>query len=167
LSVDVSFRLNGRDVTSEAHPGSTLLDVLKHGLEIVSVKRGCETGECGACTVLLDGAPVDSCLVLASKANGRDIRTLEGLVDDPLMRELQARFTKTNAFQCGFCTPGMLISLYALFSENDEPSTDDIQRAVEGNLCRCGAYLEIIGAALAVKRHDRRGAAPSPRKAKK
>jgi len=156
LSIEVGLRLNGTAVEAEAHPGSTLLDVLKHGLGVVSVKRGCETGECGACTVLLDGAPVNSCLVLASRAAGKSVTTLEGLADDPLMRDLQARFAEGNAFQCGFCTPGILMILYALFLGNRRPSDDDVERAIEGNLCRCGAYLEIRNAALAAGRRHRR-----------
>jgi carbon-monoxide dehydrogenase small subunit len=156
LSIEVRFRLNGKAVKAEAHPGSTLLDVLKHELGIVSVKRGCETGECGACTVLFDGALVNSCLVLASKVEGRGVMTLEGLLDDPLMSDLQARFVEENAFQCGFCTPGILMSLYALLLENRRPSAEEVERAIEGNLCRCGAYLEIRNAALAAKRRRHR-----------
>ncbi len=145
---DVEFKLNGESVRVEVYPGSTLLDLLKHQLGVVSVKRGCETGECGACTVIMDGAPVNSCLVLSSRMKGKEVVTLEGLRDDPLMQALQAKFAEANAFQCAFCIPGILISLYALFAENPKPSEDDIQRAIEGNLCRCGAYLEIEKAAL-------------------
>lgn len=151
MSLHVGFTLNGKAVEADVHPGSTLLDVLKHHMGVVSVKRGCETGECGACTVLLDGKPVNSCLVLAAKAEGREVMTLEGLGDDEVIKRLQARFVESNALQCGFCTPGFLITLYALLKENPSCTEDDVKTAIEGNLCRCGAYLEITKAAMAAK----------------
>ena len=150
MNVHVSFALNGSAMEADAHPGGTLLDVLKHQLGIVSVKRGCEIGECGACTVLLDGKPVNSCLVLASQAQGREVTTLEGLEDDVIKR-LQTNFAKSNALQCGFCTPGFLVTLYALLKERPDCTEDEVKTAVEGNLCRCGAYLEITKAAVAAK----------------
>lgn len=148
VDVHVAFSLNGAKVEADVHPGSSLLDVLKHSFGVISVKRGCETGECGACTILMDGRPVDSCLVLAAKVQGRDVVTLEGLAKDELAERLQKRFTESNALQCGYCTPGFLITLYALIREKPLCSEDEIKTAVEGNLCRCGAYLEITKAAL-------------------
>lgn len=151
MSLKVSFVLNGKRVEAQVHPGSTLLDALKHELGIVSVKRGCETGECGACTVLLDGRPVTACLVLAAKAGGRTITTLEGLQSEEGLRALQRTFIDKNAAQCGVCTPGFLVTLFAFLKKHPDASREDIRRAVEGNLCRCGAYLEIEEAALGAK----------------
>ena len=148
METHIAFSLNGTKVEADVHPGSSLLDVLKHSFGVVSVKRGCETGECGACTVLMDGRPVNSCLLLAAKVQGRSIITLEGLAEDELAKRLQRRFTESNALQCGYCTPGFLITLYALIQEKPLCSEDEIKTAVEGNLCRCGAYLEITKAAL-------------------
>jgi carbon-monoxide dehydrogenase small subunit len=148
VELHIAFSLNGTRVEADVHPGSSLLDALKHSFGIISVKRGCETGECGACTVLMDGKPVNSCRVLAAKVQGRSVTTLEGLAEDELAKRLQMRFIESNALQCGFCTPGFLITLYALIQERPLCSEDEIKTAVEGNLCRCGAYLEITKAAL-------------------
>jgi carbon-monoxide dehydrogenase small subunit len=153
VELHIAFSLNGTRVEADVHPGSSLLDVLKHSFGMISVKRGCETGECGACTVLLDGKPINSCLVLAAKVQRRSVITLEGLAEDELAKRLQRRFIESNALQCGFCTPGILITLYALIQERPLCSEDEIKTAVEGNLCRCGAYLEITKAALEA-RHE-------------
>lgn len=144
----VRFILNNSKVEVEGHGGATLLDALKHELGVVSVKRGCETGECGACTVMLDGKPVNACLLPLAKVAGSSVITLEGMREDPIMKELQKQFVSTNALQCGFCTPGMLISLRALIGQRNRITPEDVTRATEGNLCRCGAYLEIQDAAM-------------------
>ncbi len=147
----ISFTLNGRKVSVDARDAGTLSDLLKYELAVNSIKIGCESGECGACAVLLDGKPIPSCLLLAQKVEGRRVDTLEGLGGDSIMQMLEKSFAEANAMQCGFCTPGMLISLYSLFKENMGPSDDQVAATLEGNLCRCGAYLEARKAATNVR----------------
>lgn len=144
----VSFQLNGKDIEVEAPDNRALLDLLRDDLGVKSVKKGCENGECGACTVLLDGAPVTSCLVLAPQVEGRTVTTIDGLEDDPFMVKLRQAFLEDGAIQCGFCTPGMLISSYALLKGNPKPTADEVKKAIEGNLCRCTGYVAIIKAIL-------------------
>ncbi len=144
----ITFELNGKRVECEARPNRTLLDLLRADLGLTSVKKGCEQGECGACTVLLDGAPVNSCLVLAPQVEGRAVTTLDGLVDDPLMAALRKAFMEDGAIQCGFCTPGMLLSAYALLRENPRPTEEEVKTAIEGNICRCTGYIKIIEAIM-------------------
>ena len=124
-------------------PRRTLLGVLRHDLGLTGAKQACDMGNCGTCTVLLDGRAVYSCLQLAVDCAGRAVATIEGLHDDPLQRA----FIEADAFQCGFCTPGQILSLKALFQENPAPTDEQIVRAVSGNLCRCGAYRNIVRAA--------------------
>lgn len=142
----VAFELNGKKVECETLLNRTLLDLLRVDLGVTSVKKGCEEGECGACTVLLDGLPVTSCLVLAAQVDGRSITTVDGLVDDPAMEALRKAFMEDGAIQCGFCTPGMLISAYSLLMENPKPTEEEVKKAIEGNLCRCTGYVNIIKA---------------------
>jgi carbon-monoxide dehydrogenase small subunit len=144
----VSFMLNGKDIEVEAPGNRALLDLLRDDLGVKSVKKGCENGECGACTVLLDGAPVTSCLVLAPQIEGRTVTTIDGLEDDPFMVKLRQAFLEDGAIQCGFCTPGVLISSYALLKGNPKPTADEVKKAIEGNLCRCTGYVAIIKAIL-------------------
>lgn len=144
--MNVSFELNGGNVAVETRPNRTLLDLLREELGVTSVKKGCQQGECGACTLLLDGIPVTSCIVLAPQVEGRKVTTLEGLEEDHLMKKLQAAYVENGAVQCGFCTPGMLISSYALLRENPTPTEDEIKIAIEGNICRCTGYTKIIAA---------------------
>ena len=144
----VNFELNGADVYVEAPATMTLLDMLRVELGVKSVKKGCEQGECGACTVLLDGSPVTSCLILAPQVEGRRVCTIEGLVDNPLLKELREAFMENGAIQCGFCTPGMLLSAYALLRDNRHPSEEEVKTAIEGNICRCTGYVAIIEAIL-------------------
>ncbi|MEM4727996.1 MAG: (2Fe-2S)-binding protein [Candidatus Bathyarchaeia archaeon] len=144
----ISFKLNGRDVTCEARDNISLLDLLRRELGVKSVKKGCDQGECGACTVLLDGSPVNSCLILAPKLEGREVTTVEGLQKDPIMRRLVDSFIEDGAIQCGFCTPGMLLSAYALLRDNQRPTIDEVKRAIVGNLCRCTGYVNIVKAIL-------------------
>ncbi len=146
--MNVSFMLNGKDIEVEAPDNRALLDLLRDDLGVKSVKKGCENGECGACTVLLDGAPVTSCLVLAPQIEGRTVTTIDGLEDDPFMVKLRQAFLEDGAIQCGFCTPGVLISSYALLKGNPKPTTDEVKKAIEGNLCRCTGYVAIIKAIL-------------------
>lgn len=147
--MNVEFQLNGRTVQWEVEPGETLLHALRRQ-GLLAAKRGCETGDCGSCTVLLQGQPVNSCVVAAARVRGRQLTTLEGLREDPLMIRLQTALAEHGAVQCGYCTPGMLISLYALLQEEDPPDEGAIRHALSGNLCRCTGYVKPIEAVVAV-----------------
>jgi xanthine dehydrogenase YagT iron-sulfur-binding subunit len=135
--------VNGSDRVVQIEPRRTLLDALRRDLGLTGAKKACDMGNCGACTVLVDGRAVYSCLLLAVDCRGRAITTIESLDNDPLQRA----FIEADAFQCGFCTPGQIMSLKALFNEKPAPSDEEIVRAVSGNLCRCGAYRNIVRAA--------------------
>jgi carbon-monoxide dehydrogenase small subunit len=142
----LTFTLNGRrrDVSVPAH--RTLLEVLRDDLGALEVKDGCGEGVCGACTVLLDGEPVSACLVLAPRAAGRHITTVRGMGEGDALDPLQEAFAVHGAAQCGFCTPGMLLTAYAFLKDSPTPSREDIRRAIAGNLCRCTGYAKIIDA---------------------
>ncbi len=142
----VAISVNGAQQTVQVEPRRTLLDTLRNELGLTGTKKSCDMGNCGACTVLVDGHAAYSCLLLAVDCAGRAIATIESLVDDPLQRA----FIEADAFQCGFCTPGQIMSLKALFNETPAPSDEQIVRAVSGNLCRCGAYRNIVRAARIV-----------------
>lgn len=144
-AVPVEFYLNGKRVRVEASPNTTLLDLLRRKLRVTSVRRGCETGECSACTVLLDGKPVNSCLVLAPKVEGREVVTVEGISGDEL-HFIQKAFMKSRAVQCGFCIPGLILVGKALFDRNPNPSLEEMKKAIEGNYCRCTGYIGILEA---------------------
>lgn len=144
----INFELNGLATTVEVEPYTSLVDMLRDELDIKSVKKGCEQGECGACTLLLDGNPVASCLVLAPQVEGRRVTTLEGLEKNPLMIDLREAFVENGAVQCGFCTPGMLISAYALLRDNPHPTEQEVKRGIEGNICRCTGFTKILEAIL-------------------
>lgn len=144
----VNFELNGVDVSVEAPATMTLLDMLRVELGVKSVKKGCEQGECGACTVLVDGYPMTSCLILAPQVEDRHVCTIEGFVENPLMKELREAFMENGAVQCGFCTPGMLLSAYTLLRDNKRPTEEEVKTAIEGNICRCTGYVTIIEAIL-------------------
>jgi len=146
--IRIKFVLNDKLVEVETEPNVTLLDLLREELRITSVKRGCEVGECGACTVLLDGKPVNSCLILAPTIDGRNIVTVEGLARDGKLHPLQEAFIEEFALQCGYCTPGVLLTAKALLDINPKPTIQEIKEALSGNLCRCGAYQQIINAIL-------------------
>ncbi|MGC8975902.1 MAG: (2Fe-2S)-binding protein [Thermoprotei archaeon] len=142
----VRFKLNGREVEVDADPNEILLDTLRLKLGVRSVKRGCERGECGTCTVLLNGDPVTSCLILTPQVDGAEITTVEGLESDPKFRELVNNFVNEGAIQCGFCTPGFLLTAYAAVSKQKIKTLEDIKKSLEGNLCRCTGYVKIIEA---------------------
>ena len=144
----VNFELNGTGVSVEAPATMTLVDMLRVELGVTSVKKGCEQGECGACTVLVDGYPMTSCLILAPQVEGRHVCTVEGLADNPLMKELREAFMENGAVQCGFCTPGVLLSAYALLRDNRRPTEEEVKTGIEGNICRCTGYVKIIEAIL-------------------
>ena len=136
--------LNGEEVDVSFAPYKTLLEVLREDLNHMGTKHGCELGECGACSVLLDGEPVLSCLVLALECDGRDVVTIEGLASDGELHPLQEAFAKLGGSQCGYCTPGMIITAKALLDRVPHPSHDQIREALSGNLCRCTGYLQIF-----------------------
>lgn len=142
----IKFCLNDREVQIEADPGITLLELLREHLHLTGTKKSCGIGECGACTVIVDGEPVNSCLFLAGQAQGKTIYTVEGLAEDGELSRLQKAFLEQHAVQCGFCTPGMLMSAKALLLRNPHPTEEEIRRALSGNLCRCTGYSSIIRA---------------------
>jgi len=144
------MNLNNNDVVIEIKPSATLAAVLREGFGLTGTKIGCEEGECGACTVLVDGQPVNSCIYPALKAAGRRVLTVEGLAHGDELHPLQAAFVEHGAVQCGYCTPGILLTAVALLDENPHPTDAEIRRAISGNLCRCTGYLKIIEAIQAV-----------------
>lgn len=141
----IRFKLNGRPVEVEVSHNEILLNTLRFRLGIKSVKRGCERGECGACTILLDGKPVVSCMLLTTQVEGREITTVEGLEGDPLFQELVKSFAEEGAIQCGFCTPGFLLVAWAGIREGKIKGKEDARKIV-GNLCRCTGYIKIMEA---------------------
>jgi len=145
----VSFTVNGREVLVEVESHVTLAEALREELGLTGTKIGCNRAECGSCTVILDGNPVYSCTVLAVEAEGREVQTIEGLADGEHLHQLQEAFIEHDALQCGYCTPGMIMSVKALLDRNPHPTVDDVRRAIDGNLCRCGAYQNIVKATLA------------------
>jgi carbon-monoxide dehydrogenase small subunit len=138
--------VNGDDERLDVPSNMTLLQMLRDKLALTGTKNGCEAGECGACTVLVDGEPVNSCMMLAVEADGRNILTVEGLAAEGELNPLQQAFVEHNAVQCGFCTPGMLMTTTALLQRNPHPTEDEIKDALVGNLCRCTGYVRIIQA---------------------
>lgn len=148
--VVVKLVVNGNSYEPLVEPRRTLLDLLRNDLGLTGTKKACDRGQCGACTVLLDGAPVYSCLILAIECVGKRVETVEGLALLDGLHPLQRAFVEHDALQCGFCTPGQLMSLKALFDRRPHPTPDEIENAVSGNLCRCGAYPKILRAANAV-----------------
>lgn len=145
--MDITLRINGSDQAVTVEPRRTLVDTLRHDFNLTGTKKVCDMGDCGACTVLVDGRAMYSCLLLAVDCDGRSVTTIEGLAkSDDTLDPVQQAFIDMDAFQCGFCTPGQIMSLRGLLNENSTPDETAIQRAVSGNLCRCGAYLHIIEA---------------------
>lgn len=150
---EIEFTINGKKKKVLVRPKDLLLNVIRDELGLKGTKYGCGTGECGACTVLIDGKPVLSCLTLAVAVNGREITTIEGIGTDENLHPIQQAFIETGAIQCGYCTPGMIISAKALLDRNPNPSEEEIRQAIKGNLCRCTGYVKIIAAIqLAAKR---------------
>ncbi len=147
--ITIELTLNGRPARVEASDHWTVLDLLRDGLALTGTKDGCGEGVCGACTVLLDGDPVRACLVLAARVRGRALLTVEGLEQAGAPDRLQEAFARTGAVQCGFCTPGMLLSARALLAANPSPSAHEVREALAGNLCRCTGYTKIVEAVLA------------------
>ena len=146
--IHVSTTVNGDAHEFLCDPRETLLDALRDRLELTGAKEGCGTGDCGACTVLLDGRPVCSCLVLAAEAKGREVCTVEGIADGEDLHPLQSKFIEHAALQCGICTPGILVAAKALLERNPDPSETEVRYWLAGNLCRCTGYDKIIRAVL-------------------
>ncbi len=142
----VHFTVNGEQREAEVEPRLLLVHCIREVLGLTGTHIGCDTTNCGACTVLLDGKPVKSCTIFAVQVDGRELLTVEGLVQNGKLHPLQEGFWEKHGLQCGFCTPGMLITGYALLQANQDPSEDDIRRAISGNLCRCTGYVNIVKA---------------------
>ena len=142
----VILRVNGEEQELLIHPHRTLAEVLREELQLTGTKQSCNEGACGSCTVLLDGLPVRSCLLLAVDVEGREITTIEGLAEEGKLHPLQASFVEHYAIQCGFCTPGMILTAKALLDANPNPTDKEIRQAISGNICRCTGYAKIIEA---------------------
>lgn len=152
MTSPTEFVVNGRAVRLDLKGTETLLECLRDELELTGTKRGCDHGDCGACTVLVDGVPVNSCLMLAVEAAGKEVTTIEGLRGDDGLHPVQEAFLRHNAVQCGFCTPGMILTAVALLRENPDPAEEEIRHYLQGNLCRCTGYTNIVRAVQAAAR---------------
>jgi carbon-monoxide dehydrogenase small subunit len=154
--ITVHATINGVEHTFEVEPRELLSDVLRHHLGLTGTHVGCEHGVCGACTILVDGAPVRACLMLGVQADGAEITTVEGLTPDPaLLHPLQEAFRDAHGLQCGFCTPGFLMTLVPFLEEHPDPSESEVRHAISGNLCRCTGYQHIVDAVLLAARRAR------------
>ena len=144
----VSLTVNGDEYTVVVKANTMLVNVLRDQLDLTGTKKGCELGDCGSCTVLLDGRPVNSCIVLAVEADGRQITTIEGVAQSEKLDKIQEAFVNNAAVQCGYCTPGMIMSAKALLAKNPSPTEKEVREAISGNLCRCTGYVNIVKAVL-------------------
>ncbi len=144
----VKLKVNGEIRSADVPPETTLLKLLREHLSLTGAKLGCDVGDCGTCTVIVDGESVNSCLMLAGRASGREVTTIEGLASSEQLHPLQEKFEELGALQCGFCGPGMIISAKALLDKNPEPTVFEVKDALSGNLCRCTGYTKIIEAIL-------------------
>jgi carbon-monoxide dehydrogenase small subunit len=142
----ITLTVNNQEHELAVEPNLTLLDLLRYHLELTGTKKGCDEGDCGACTVIMNGKPVSSCLILAVQANGKEILTIEGIETEEGMHPIQQAFIDRGAIQCGYCTPGMILSAKALLDRNPHPSEEEIRTAISGNLCRCTGYQKIVEA---------------------
>ncbi len=140
----INISVNGKECELQIKPWATLLDVIREDLGLTGTKEGCGMGECGACTVIMDGQIVNACLILAVEANGKTITTIEGLSNGEDLHPIQQAFVEIGGLQCGFCTPGMVLSTKALLDRNQDPTDDEIRKGLEGNFCRCTGYTKII-----------------------
>jgi carbon-monoxide dehydrogenase small subunit len=161
MSTTIAARVNGQDERHDVEANQTLLAFLRDTLDLTGAKEGCNEGECGACMVLVDGRAINSCLMLAVEADGREITTIEGIGDHANLHPLQAAFLKHSAVQCGFCTPGMIITALGLLAENPDPDEAAVRGAMSGSLCRCTGYRQILDAIREAAR-VMRGVAESP-----
>ena len=160
-NVQIDLQLNGEPTEVSFAPYKTLLELLREDLGLPGTKHGCELGECGACAVLLDGEPVLSCLVLALECAGRSVETIEGLASGTALHPLQAAFTDIGGSQCGYCTPGMVMTAKALLDKEPNPSRERIREAIAGNICRCTGYQQIVDAIETAARELRAAGEPS------
>ena len=144
----INLIINDKPYEMAVEPNQTLTDLLRYDLGLTGTKKGCEVGDCGSCTIIMDGKPVNSCLVLAVQANGRNIQTIEGLETEKGLHPIQKAFVEKGAIQCGYCSPGMIMSAKSLLERNPRPSEEEIRRAVSGNLCRCTGYQKIVEAIM-------------------
>jgi len=144
MNMTIKVMVNGRDYELDVKPWSTLLDMLREDLGLTGTKEGCGQGECGACTVLMDGKAVNACLLLACEADNKQITTIEGLADGEKLHPIQQAFVDIGGLQCGFCTPGMILSTKALLDGNQDPTDEEIRKGLEGNFCRCTGYTKIV-----------------------
>jgi carbon-monoxide dehydrogenase small subunit len=150
LKRKIELLVNGEPYDIEVDVHRTLLEVLRENLGLTGTKKGCDEGNCGACTVLMNGKPVTSCLVLAIEAHGKEIVTIEGLAVDGKLHPVQEAFVQHGAIQCGFCTPGMVLTAKAFIDNNPKPSEEEVRKAIEGNICRCTGYVKIVEAIMSV-----------------
>ncbi len=150
MKVAISLNINGEEYHLNVEPKRTLLDTIREDIGLTGTKKGCDSGDCGACTIILDGEPVNSCIVLAVDANGKQITTIEGLAANGTLHPLQDAFVQHGAVQCGFCTPGMVLAAKALLDKKPNPTEQEIREGMVGNLCRCTGYAKIIEAVKAV-----------------
>lgn len=146
MEKELNMTINGKACTAKVNPAMRLLDLLRDIFNLTGVKEGCAEGECGACTVIMNGQLVNSCMVLAGQADGQDIITIEGAKDDAIITLLQKAFEDCGAVQCGFCTPGMILAAKVLLTNNPHPSKKEIREGISGNLCRCTGYTKIVSA---------------------
>ena len=151
----ISLTVNGKALSFEVEANQTLLDVLRDKLDLTGAKKVCDRGECGGCTVLLDGAPIYACMYLAVRTDGKAVTTVEGLAEGEKLHPVQEAFIEKDGYQCGFCTPGFLMTTSAFLEKNPAPSLDEIEQALSGNLCRCGNYAKIYGAVDAAAKKTR------------
>jgi aerobic-type carbon monoxide dehydrogenase small subunit (CoxS/CutS family) len=154
--VEITLKVNGIRYTVDVKPQRTLVEVLRETLGLMGTKKSCNEGECGACTLLMDGKPVVSCLVLAIDAQGKEILTIEGLSQGEILHPIQEAFLKHGGIQCGFCTPGMVMSAKAFLDEHPKPTETEVRRAISGNLCRCTGYQQIVDSIMAGSRMMKR-----------
>jgi len=152
----IDLAINGDSYSLVVKANALLLDVLREQLNLTGTKKGCELGDCGACTVLLNGKPVNSCLVLAVEADGQQVTTIEGVEKNGKLDALQEAFINNGAIQCGFCTSGMILSSKALLTANPQPTEQDVRKAISGNLCRCTGYVNIVKAVLSAAEQEER-----------
>ena len=151
----ITLTINNKKYEIAVAPNKTLTQVLRDDLDLLGTKEGCGVGDCGACTVILNGRAVNSCLVLAVQANGSEITTIEGVANGPTLHPIQQAFVDLGAIQCGFCTPGMILSAKNLLDKNPHPTELDVREAISGNLCRCTGYQKIVEAVKAVSNKKR------------
>ncbi len=163
MPAQVKIMVNGEWKTASVEPQTTLLELLRETWGLTGAKRGCDEGDCGACTVLLDGQPVNACLVLAVRVNGRKVTTIEGLGDEEHPHPLQTAFVQHGALQCGYCGPGMILSAKALLDVNPSPTEAEIRQALSGNLCRCTGYSKIIEAVRSVSQRLKKNRSVGPK----